>query len=86
MCMSLQLSTLFSGLSGYVDKLLLNNIDNFLQLFELIFTESGLWNLFERNISVINLLSDLSFMNIIYISLCYRVKFISQNKKNVLHI
>ena len=38
MCMSLQLSTLFSGLVDYLDKPLLNDIDNFLQLFELIFT------------------------------------------------
>ena len=80
MFMPLQLSTLFSGLSGYLDKLVLNNIDNFLQLFELIFTESGFWTLFERNISVINLLSDLSFMNIIYISLCHYVKTIEKKK------
>jgi F-type H+-transporting ATPase subunit alpha len=61
-----QLFSLFSGLSGYLDKILVKNINVFLSLLESVLYDSGLWYFFERCDSSSNLFTDLQLLNTLY--------------------
>jgi len=64
-----QLFSLFAGLSGYLDKLKIEQIDIFLTLLEDVLLDSGLWMFFERDENSASLFRDLELLNTLYLAI-----------------
>jgi len=65
-----QLFALFAGLSGYLDKIPLADLEIFLLALEYIMVKSKLFYFFERSPVSCKLFEDLEFLNVLFKSLC----------------
>lgn len=71
--MPLQLLILFSGLSGYLDNIHINDIASFLNFFEYLIIDYGILFFYERSQNSSNMFKDIALLNTLYIAFEYSI-------------
>jgi len=75
-----QLFALFAGLSGYLDRILLSDLEIFLLALEFVLVESKIFYFFERSVVSSKMFEDLEFLNILFKALCSTIELVSVSK------
>jgi len=74
MLIPFQLFALFAGLSGYLDKIHLSDLETFLLSLEFILVESKIFYFFERSTVSSKMFEDLQFLNVLFKALCSTIE------------
>jgi F-type H+-transporting ATPase subunit alpha len=77
MLIPFQLFTLFAGLSGYLDKIPLSDLETFLLSLEYILVESKIFYFFERSEVSAKMFEDLHFLNVLFKALCSTIELMA---------
>jgi F-type H+-transporting ATPase subunit alpha len=69
-----QLFTLFAGLSGYLDTILLSDLETFLLALETKLVYFKIYYFFERSTNSTNMFEDLEFLNVLFQTICSTIE------------